>query len=205
MNDAIFDELKTLLDTQGPNKAIDQLCQVLEKKGLLQSLLRPVNEKALRVGRVAHPDPPATGLPPDTTALRGSDPNAGQYVGQLCLRDGRIPDAWAFYRMLGEKEAAANAIENVQLLEGEDCQALINIAFHEGVHPRKGFDLLLDRYGLCSAITTVGGQEFRQDTDTRDYCLKRLVRALYTELIDRLQGEIERQEVRGRRAARCRS
>lgn len=196
MNAAQFDELQSLHATQGPGPAIDQLCKTLEEKkdysNLFYALLM---KKRSELGVSPIPTTPSSELPPEYHATyEEAIRNAAHYVGQMCLRDGRIPDAWVFYRMLGEKEPVVKALDNVQLLDGEDCQDLITIAFHEGVHPQKGFDLLLDRYGLCSAITTVGGQEFRHDPDTRDYCLKRLVRALYHELVERLQAEIERTE-----------
>ena len=33
---------------------------------------------------------------------------------------------------------------------------MIEIAFREGVNPRKGFELLLEHHGICSAITWYG-------------------------------------------------
>src|SRR5262249_14929640 len=78
--------------------------------------------------------------------------------------------------------------------ENEDCQALVEIALRYGVHPKKGFDLVLDRFGLCSAITTAGNLEFAPGSDVREYCVKRLVRALYDELTERAKAEIVRQE-----------
>src|SRR4051812_14755244 len=106
MNAAQFDELKTLLETQGPAPAIDQLCKALEEKkdysNLFYALLM---KKRNELGVSPIPTTPSSELPPEyhgvyEEAIR----NAGNYVGQLCLRDGRIPDAWVFYRMLGEKE-----------------------------------------------------------------------------------------------------
>jgi hypothetical protein len=40
----------------------------------------------------------------------------------------------------------------------------------------------------------LGGQEFPHGADVRDYCIKRLVRALHEELCERLRAEIMRQE-----------
>jgi hypothetical protein len=93
--------------------------------------------------------------------------------------------------MLGEPEPVRQAIETQVLVEGEDCQPLVDIAYHQGVHPTKGFDVVLARYGICSAITLVGG-EFPHGPEVRGYCIKKLVRALHTELVERLTAEIER-------------
>jgi hypothetical protein len=70
----------------------------------------------------------------------------------------------------------------------------VQIAFYEGVHPRKGFDWILSRYGLCSAITTLSSQDLQHAPEVRQYCVQRLVRALYAELRERLAFDIERQE-----------
>jgi hypothetical protein len=78
--------------------------------------------------------------------------------------------------------------------ETDDVQQLVDIAFHQGVHPRRGFDLLLDRYGICSAITMVGSQEMGMAPDVRDHCIRRLVRALHAELFQRLKAEIIRHD-----------
>jgi hypothetical protein len=96
--------------------------------------------------------------------------------------------------MLGEADPVALALEKFQPAEGDDCHPLVDIAYHQGVHPRKGFDLILDRFGICSAITMLGGQEFPHGPEVRDYCIKRVVRALYQELHDRLSVEIERHD-----------
>jgi hypothetical protein len=95
--------------------------------------------------------------------------------------------------MLGEPEPIAKALEGHQFKEGEDAQPVIEIAYHHGVHPRKGFDWILERYGICSAITMVSGQEFPQP-EVREYCIKGLVRALYEQLRQRLVDEVTRHD-----------
>ena len=104
--------------------------------------------------------------------------------------------------MLGEPEPLRAALEAHAPAEGEDIQPLVQIAFYEGVHPRKGFDWILDRYGVCNAITSLGGGhaggggggEFPYGADVKEYCTKRLVRALHEQLLDRLRGDIVRRD-----------
>jgi hypothetical protein len=95
--------------------------------------------------------------------------------------------------MLGEPEPVAQALERYQLKEDEDCQPFIEIAYHHGVHPRKGFDWILERYGICNAITTVSGTEFPQ-AELREYCIGGLVRVLYEQLRQRLLDEVVHRE-----------
>src|SRR5262249_52702295 len=118
--------------------------------------------------------------------------DAARHVGQLYLNEGDIPHAWPYYRMIGEPEPVAHAMESYQLTDNEESQQVIEIAFHHGVHPKKGFDWLLERYGICSAITTVSSHEFAQP-DIRVYCIGALVRALYEQLRERLVEDIARR------------
>jgi hypothetical protein len=141
------------------------------------------------------PTGPAQELPAEVhEAYEDAIRQAGRLIGELYLQENNIGHAWPFYRMLGETAPVRAALEQAKPGEGEDCQQLVDIAFHQGVHPKKGFDLILQNFGICSAITMLGGQEFPHGTDVRDYCIKRLVRALYDELRERLTAEIVRQE-----------
>src|ERR1700686_1989077 len=72
-----------------------------------------------------------------------------------------------------------------------DTQAIIDIAFHQGVLPIKGFDWVLARFGICSAITVMGG-ELPFSAEVRAACSKKLIRTLHRELVERLRAEIER-------------
>src|SRR2546429_142488 len=68
---------------------------------------------------------------------------------------------------------------------------LIEIAWKNGVLPQKGFDLVLDRHGVCSAITMVGSSDLSANATLRDYCVGRLVRALHEQLAERLRADLE--------------
>jgi len=196
MDQQFFEQLRQTLDKEGAPAAIDRLCAGLREHkdytGLFYALLM---KKRYELGVSPIPTGSSQDLPPQThAAYEDAIREAGRLVGNLLLDDGNIPHAWAFFRMLGEPEPIARALDRVQPLEGEDCHPLVDIAFHQGVNVRKGFDLILQRYGICSAITTLGGQEFPQGNTDRDYCIKRLVRALYDELRDRLTAEIEHKQ-----------
>jgi hypothetical protein len=176
--------------------AIDRLCDALRQSkdytGLFYGMLM---KKRFELGVSPIPTGSSQDLPkevhgPYEEAIR----QAGRVVGNLFLEDGNIPAAWTFFRMLGEPEPIVTALENYKPLEGEDCHPVVDIAFNQGVHVRKGFELIVQRYGICSAITTLGGQEFPAGKEERDYCIRRLVRALYDELKERLTAEIEHKQ-----------
>jgi hypothetical protein len=192
----LFDNLQHTLQQGGPCAAIDRLCQELQERkdyaGLFYALLMKKRHE-LGVSPVptgSNQDLPPAAHEPFEDGIR----TAARQVGELYLRDGQIPQAWSYYRMLGETAPIAAALEQVTLREDEDCQPLIDIAFHQGILPVKGFDWVLQRYGICSAITTLSGGELPFPPDVRAACIRTLVRALHAELMDRLRGEIARQQ-----------
>jgi hypothetical protein len=196
MDRTVFDELEHTLNTKGPDAAIAQLCDRLKEQKDYNSLFYALlMEKRHQLGAVPLPtgsyhDLPKEQLPSYEEAIR----NAGRLVGDLYLKDGQLPQAYTYFRMLNETEPVREALDKFQPDADQDIQPIVQIAFYEGVHPRKGFDWILKRYGLCSAITTLSGQELPHPPEVRQYCIQRLVRALYYELRERLAAEIERQE-----------
>lgn len=196
MDQAVFDELQQTLAKRGPDAAIEQLCATLRERKDYGSLFYALlMKKRYELGLSPVPSGASQDIPeakqaPYEDAIR----QAGRLVGQLYLDQGDIPRAWAYFRMLGENEPIVKAIEQVQPAEGDDVQQLIEIAFHHGVHPRKGFDLLLERFGLCSAITTASSGEYPHPPEVRNYCVQKLVRALYAELASRLAADIVQKE-----------
>lgn len=196
MESQLFDDLQTTLKTAGAVPAIDQLCQELRARkdytGLFYAMLM---KKRHELGVSPVPTGPSQDLPKDLHgAYEDAIREAGRTVGRLFLEDKNIPGAWSFYRMLGEPEPVAAALDSTQLSPDEDCQPIIEIAFHQGVNPRKGFDWILEKYGICSAITIMGGGEGPHGQDVRHYCIKKLVRALHEELLARLRAEIEHKQ-----------
>jgi hypothetical protein len=184
------------LNQRGAAGAIDELCdQLRQRKDYHDLFYALLMKKRCELGVVPVPTSPATKLPKEVhkdyeEAIRV----AGRTVGSLFLTDGNIPQAYPYFNMIHEREPVVAALDRYAPAEADDCDAVVNIAYHQGVHPRKGFDIILDRFGICSAITTLGGQHFPFGEEVRDYCIKRVVRALYEELRGRLRAEIQRQE-----------
>jgi hypothetical protein len=196
MDSAIFDELQRTLAAEGPDAAARRLCDRLrENKDYTSLFYALLLKKRQQLGISPIPTGPAADLPESThdeyeEAIR----QAGRQVGELYLQEGLLAQAWLYYRMLNEPEPVRRALDAYEPKEDEDMQTLVQIAFYEGVHPRKGFDWLLHRFGLCNAITTLSSQELPHPPEVRQYCIQSLVRALYAELRERLVAEIERHE-----------
>ena len=118
---------------------------------------------------------------------------AAREVGELILADRDIPHAWPYFRAIGDTGPIRLALEafDIHDLDTPESQealgSTIQIAFHEGVHPRKGFELILKHYGLCRAITMFSAYpQVEERTDS----LRLLVRSLHGQLVENLSRAI---------------
>lgn len=116
-------------------------------------------------------------------------------VGDLLLAEGDILHAWPYFRAIREPQRVAEAIEQLsgELPEerAEELDGVIQLALEERVNPRKGFELLLAKYGLCRAITYF---DQYSDVKTREEVLRLLVRTLHGELVENLHRAIAQRE-----------
>lgn len=189
---AWFARLQQILEQRGPQEAITTLITELRAAedftNLFYALLL---SKRWELGVSPFPTGPSTELPPEThEAYEEAIRVAGREVGQELLARKRFVQAWAFYQMLDEPEPMRAALQAYTPAADEDVSQLIEVAWHQRVLPRKGFDWVLERHGVCSAITLVGSTDFRQDEQLRQYCIGRLVRTLHEQLLERLRADV---------------
>jgi hypothetical protein len=189
---AVFDRLRDTFTSVGPNAAVERLIADLRTSGDYPNLFYALLlKKRVELGVTPFPTGPSSDLPSHThepyeQAIR----EAGRLVGQALLSKRQFAQAWSFFRMLGEPEPVRNALEQFTPGPEEDVYPIIEIAWNGGVLPKKGFDLVLDRHGVCSAITMVSSSDIINNEDLRDYCVGRLVRALQEQLTERLLSDL---------------
>jgi hypothetical protein len=188
-----FELLRAALAEGGPKNAIEQLIAQLRAAEDYQNLFYALLlQKRVELGVSPFPTGPSSDLPAHThepyeQAIR----EAGREVGHALLARRQFAQAWSFFRMLGEPEPVRTALENYQPGPEEDVFPVIEVAWQGGVLPQKGFDLVLDRHGVCSAITMVSSSDITGNADLRNHCVGRLVRALHEQLSERLRSDLE--------------
>ncbi len=189
---APFADLRRRLADAGPSAAADDLCDHLREREDFQALFYALLlKKRVQLGVSPFPTGPAADLPDTTHAeYEQAIREAGREVGGIYLTRNDLFKAWGFFRMLGEPEPVRAALEAYTPGEDDDTYGVVDIAWQQGVHPTKGFDIVLARHGICSAITMVGGADLSRNPDVRDYCVKGLVRALYSQLKERLTNDL---------------
>ena len=190
MAENVFERLESLLSSRNPESVFEFLEEQFreDKKypHLFETLLmrkrREMGLPLIQTGPLDLPDPQRRDY--EESFIR-----AAREVGALYLADGNVPRAWPYFRAIGETAPVAAAIERIQ--EMEDIGPIVEIAFYEKVHPVKGFELILNQYGSCRAISSLmqyPGAEGREE------CLAILVRRLDTELFENLKRTIEQVE-----------
>src|SRR5262249_34500090 len=150
---------KRQLAEAGPDAAIDRLCKTLrDAKDYAKLFYAMLMRKRVAMGVSPIPTAGATELTPaQQEEYEDAIPFSCPGVGGQALAEGNIPYAFNFFRMIGELQPVREAIEKYEPGPDDDVQPVIDVAYQQAVHPKKGFDLVLDRYGICSAITTASG------------------------------------------------
>ncbi len=192
---ATIEAIEQAYQTGGPAAAIDRLVQTLEETGPARALLDALLVKArFDLGLPLVQASPLAEIPePTRTQYEDRYVDAIRHVGQKLLDAGSIVEAWPYYRTIGEPKPVADAIDRYQLGEDEEqVGSVIEVALSGGANPRRGFELVLEHYGICSSITAFEHLS-PADEALRADCAAKLVKALHEQLVDSLRAEITRR------------
>ena len=188
-----FDLLKNSLAEEGPNAVFDRLLILLREQKNYPLLL----EARLMCHRHANglplfPSGAIGDLPAEhQAAYQAALRDAAREAGELFLGDGDIVRSWPYFRAISNPAPVAEAIE--RLPAAQITEPVLQIALQERVHPRKGFEALLEQQGLCAAI---GFAASYPDRDARVQFLQALVRTLTRDLAANLKAAIATAEGR---------
>ena len=101
-------------------------------------------------------------------------------IGSKYLAEGNIAQAWRYFRTIGDVKPIREALEKVDAKTATDD--MIDIALGQGAHPMRGFEMTLERDGLCRAISMFD-TEFTSDLREKRLAAAMLVRAIYRDLV----------------------
>jgi hypothetical protein len=192
--ESLIPALDEALASEGQSAAVEVLVRDLEERGEWRALLDALLLRArLDLGLPTVLVEPLSSLEePARTQYEDRYVAALRHVGTRLLAAGDIPGAWPYFRMLGEKEPVAAALDALEVgRDDPQIGALIDVAFQSGVHPRRGYRLLLDQYGTCSAITAF--EQLPMDEAVRADCAAMLVRTLHEQLTANVRADLEQR------------
>jgi hypothetical protein len=188
---AAFDTLDRTLRDVGAAATLARLVGHLDRRGAYRALLDALLLQARH--ELGLPLVQVGGLSDVAEPLRSHYEEryveAIRTVGRKFLEAGDIAAAWPYFRALAETEPVARAIDAYRPAENDDrLAATIEVAFHHGANPRRGFELILEHYGSCSAITAF--EQLPRDETTRSACAGVLVRQIHAHLLSNLRADI---------------
>jgi hypothetical protein len=193
MLEPAFEALGPMLESGDPASSLDYLIRRFRESKEYQLMFdAKLMKKRLELGLPLIQAPNLGALPPDVQSkYQQFLIEAAQETGELFLASGDIPKAWPYLRATGDMQRVAAAIEKVE--PGENVDAIIEIAFMQGVHPAKGLELVIEKFGICRALTYFGGNGSEKD---RPQSIGVMARSIYSELAASLDNAIEEREGR---------
>jgi hypothetical protein len=188
----IFDQIQQAFVAGGAASALERLIAALREEKEYAYLFHALLLKARH--ELGLPLLSSQAEPLDEeTQKKYNDAYVAAYreVGELFLQAGDIPQAWMCFRSIGEPQKVRDALETVEPTP-DNLDTLIQIAYHEGAHPRKGFAWILQHYGECSAITQYS--QYPPNAEGKQECGAMLVTHLHDLLVHRVKHDIKQVE-----------
>ncbi|MEI6235183.1 MAG: hypothetical protein WCT04_19165 [Planctomycetota bacterium] len=101
-------------------------------------------------------------------------------IGTKYLAEGNIEQGWRYFRTIGDYKPVREALEKLDAATATDD--IIDIALNQGAHPMRGFEMTLERDGLCRAISMFD-TDFTTDLKEKRLAAGMLIRAIYKDLV----------------------
>jgi len=190
-----FDQLRTELDDGGVNAVLKRLADQLREKKQYHELFEALKMEARhRIGLPLLYTDSGDELQNDVREkLEDGLIEACREVGMMLLRDGRIREGWMYLRPVGDKKAAAEVLATIEPDE-DNTDEIVEVALSEGVDTKLGYQLVLDNYGTCNAITTFESQIVGRGKAEQQAAAELLVQHVYEELMATVKADIAQQE-----------
>ena len=207
-NPACFRKLAETIESSGVPAALDFLAETLEAEKKFPQLFEALlMKKRHQLGLPIEGSNSIREIPEEhRQEVEDYYVEVCRIIGGHFLADNKIGQAWPYFRAIDETDAVAAAIssweppedwgeykEDEEETDEDDLDGIIDVAFNQGAHPVRGYELILSHYGTCRAITTFEHQ-FPYQGDNREKCGKLLIDQLYGELLGSLRNDIENRD-----------
>lgn len=205
MNEDKFDALEEAVREGGPQGALARLVETLRAEENLAQLFEALlMQKRYELGLPMQGADSLKDIPEEAQqTLEDCYVEACRTVGSLFLERGDIVGAWPYFQAIEEPEEVAEALERWSPPDDSgdadehtvrnDTDSIVKVAFEQGAHPRRGFEIILSELGICQAIS-VFEHQFPYSREIKEHCAAKLVRQLYRELEERIRSDVEARE-----------
>ncbi|MEZ6124041.1 MAG: hypothetical protein R3C49_12825 [Planctomycetaceae bacterium] len=129
------------------------------------------------------------------TAFREAYVQAARKVGDHFLQAGRLSDAWAYFRTIGEPGPVRAAIDRLSVPREPDDQfdEIMNVALYEGAHIARGLEFLLKTHGTCNTVTAFSQLQGQMTAEERRTAAAMMVRTISQDLQASVRRDVERR------------
>ncbi len=195
MPDTIYSQLKEAVSNDGVEAAFDQLIDRLRTEKKYHDLFSArLMEGKHRLGLpVTSSDVLDDLAEPIRSQVEKVYLDACKEVGHLLLAEGSLGEAWMYLRPVDGKAEMAAVLEAMEPDE-EKLDDFVQVAVHEGVAPRRGFQMVLANYGICNAITMYDSAMQDRPLEDKQQTASLLVQSLHEDLAGNLKAEIAREQ-----------
>ncbi|MCU0717110.1 MAG: hypothetical protein MUD03_13380 [Pirellula sp.] len=114
-------------------------------------------------------------------------------VGTALLEQGALQEGWMYMRAVGDREAAAKALEAVEPTQ-ENLDMLLALLVQEGVDVKRGTQLSLAMRGTCNTITMMDSVIAMRGRADQQAAVGVLVEHVHQELLESVRADLQRRE-----------
>ncbi len=190
-----FNQFDETLHEHGALQALDQLADYFVRQERFHELFE-VRKMQLRwrLELPIHQWQPIDELSESTgKKLEAGLLEACREVGERWFACGNVHAGWQYLQPVGDNALVRQLLEQCEVTD-ENAEAIVDVAIGQAIAPEFGFQIVLDRYGTCTAITTYESQLGGQPISVRRGPAKQLVRHVYQELMERVSQSIAERE-----------
>jgi hypothetical protein len=193
--DDIFDALRQAKDQNGSLAAANLLVEHLRIQKRYRDLFEALKmQQRLLLGLPAVPSESEEAIGGDLQdKLERGLIDACREVGLGLLAQGKLEEGWMFFRPVGDRHAAAKALEGIEP-SGEQIDLLLQILVHEAVDVARGTRLSLEHRGTCNTITMMESVVAMRGRPEQQLAVAELVRHVHAELLSAMQQDWQRRQ-----------
>ncbi|MCC6507929.1 MAG: hypothetical protein IT423_02400 [Pirellulaceae bacterium] len=191
----LYQQLSETCQASGAKAAVDQVIEFLESQHRYHELFEALKMRTrLNLGLVPTQTNRDERLDEETELkIERGLLEACRRVGEGLLRQGKVREGWMYMRPVGDRQAAADALANIQPDE-ENTDALLEILVHEGVDVASGYRLALTRMGTCNSITLFETAIAARPRRDQQAAAALLVQHVHGELLENVRHDITQKE-----------
>ena len=190
-----FEQLDQARQADGKSGVVRTLLLELRRRKKPRELFEALKMQARMdagLSPIASPDEPPV-APAVRDKLEQGMFVACREVGMMLLDQGRIREGWMYLQPVGDTPAVARRLARIEPNQ-DNMDELIEVSLYEGVDVARGFQMVLDHYGVCNSITAFESSVLQRSGREQAEAAELLVKRLHADLLENVQADIAQRD-----------